>query len=289
MIELISILWKWKKLLIGLAIASVLAGVAVAFLLPVYYQSTARFVVANPAMYERSALFLEKPEKPIYPFGGKEDVNRILAIADSEELADFVIEKFDLYSVYEIDPDDPEGRHFVREELAENFEAKKNALGTVEVSVLDKDRQRAADMSNAILERVDQAYSQMVFSKQKDFYDIVKKEAVKKQNTVDYLVDSLRTIVQRNPEDTVSSGLLLSITESAVSNLNAVKSIENQFASVLGQTHSLLYVLNKATPAVKKAKPVRWLVVASFLITAMIVGVLGLLIFERVKQHSSQV
>ncbi len=288
MIELITILWRWKKLLFALALASVIAGVAVALILPVYYQSTARFVVANPALFERSSLFLEKPEKPIYPFGGKEDVNRILSIAESEELADYVINKYNLYEVYEIDQSDPTARHDVRLEFEGNFDAQKNELGTVELSILDKDRERAANIANDIMGKVDEVYSKMIFSKQRDFYNIVRQESSNKQKEVNHLVDSLRTLVQRNPKDTVSSALLQNVAESAVDNLNAVKSIENQFASLLGQKHSLLYVLNPATPAVKKAKPVRWLVVASFLITTMIMGILGLLIFERVKQYPEQ-
>lgn len=288
MIELISILWRWKKFLAATLIASIIGGIALAYLLPVYYNSVASFLIANPALYDRSALFQEKPEKPIYPFGGKEDINRVISIANSQALLGKVVEKFDLFDVYNLDTDDPESAFYVIEELLDNFSIKKNSLGTVELEVLDKDPERAAEMANFILDELDKDYTAIVFSKQQDFSSILQNEVKSQSSIVDGLMDSLYTTIQKNPEDTVTIGLVTDVVERSVEELASAKSILNQFSTVLNQKSSLFFVQGRAEPAVKKAKPIRWIVLLTTVLGVMSVAAIGVIVLERTREFNQE-
>ncbi len=289
MIELINILWEWKKWIIGACFIAAIAGVTMAYMLPVYYQSTASFMVANPILFERNAMFqVEGGQKPIYQFGGKPDINRVFSIASSSDLSNYLIEKYKLYEHYDIDQSEPLSPYYVSLELGNNFKTIKNEYGAVEISVMDKDKNLAAQMANDIMYKIDEINARIIFDKQRDFHTLFKKEVIEKKAKMNELNDSLRSLVNNNPKDTMSARFLREIVESAVDEYNDVQLISNQYNSAINQKVSTLYVLEEAYPALRKAKPIRWMVVASFLISTLLISAILVVLIEKFREYNQE-
>ena len=59
------------------------------------FTSSSVFIPVNASMIDRFNVFSkESMDKQVYYFGGKDDINRVISIAESFELYDYLIDKF---------------------------------------------------------------------------------------------------------------------------------------------------------------------------------------------------
>ena len=79
-----------------------MGSIIIVLLLPVYYQSSTIFLAASPDILTDRGLFGTATRDP-QQFGNNNDNDRFLTIAESDELASYLINKFDLYQHYDID------------------------------------------------------------------------------------------------------------------------------------------------------------------------------------------
>jgi len=152
--NLLGALWvvvKYRRLLVGLGMAALVVSATYAFLAPKTYTATARIVVPDTS----SGALL----------GGLDEISRLagksldgtngdlyVGIVRSRSVADPVIERFHLQDVYQVKyPED--AFRVLNGVLGVTFDARQ-ALLTLEVS--DRDAQRAADLTNALVEELEQ-------------------------------------------------------------------------------------------------------------------------------------
>lgn len=129
--------------------------------MPVYYRSTTTFLAASPDLAKPELLYGGGNFEPEY-YGNKSDIDRLLTLAESSELVEFLIDSFDLYAHYEIDSSGPRAPFKVREKLFGLYEVQKTKRDAIELSVEDQDKVLAANMANAAREKVDELAQRLI-------------------------------------------------------------------------------------------------------------------------------
>lgn len=148
-------LWQWKMPIIYVTIAGTLLAVVISLLLPEYFTASTTFLTISPDQNSIDGVFGNKNSRMQF-YGSGDDIDRTMAVAESDALIDFMVKEFNLYDVYEIDSTKVKAPVYVRSEFMGNYEVKKNARDAIEMSVSDKDPVRAAEMARAARVKVDQ-------------------------------------------------------------------------------------------------------------------------------------
>lgn len=161
-LDYLVVITKHRRFLFRFVLVCVLLAVIILFLLmSKWYKATA---VIMPPKQKNSLGLLSSVMRTTSPLrslglagGGSDDLSQFQTILKSRSCFDAVIDRFDLMKLYHAD-----NKIDARKELEENLTI---ALGkeevSLEVSVYDTDRQRAADMANFLVETLNKIYLEM--------------------------------------------------------------------------------------------------------------------------------
>lgn len=282
--ELIKVLYRWSKPILVVCLIAAIGSTVVALLLPNYYTSQVVFLPTNPHMMDRNNLFtFDGTEQGSYLFGGVPDMNRLISLSRSSAVENYIIDKYNLYTHYDIDTNDVLKDHWVKEELHSNFKLIKTAENMLEASVTDKDPILAAEIANGIVNRLDSLNKNIIREKKSSLLSMYQKQTQEKGQRVEALRDSLSRIIKNNPKDTVNTQILTILIKKALDEYVTVKIISEQQATSVHSDYSTIYVIEQASPAVQKSRPVRWLIVFTATLTAFFASVLFVVFWERFR------
>lgn len=196
LLEVIRLLYRWRKHLIITLTIAIIGSVLISLLLPVYYEATTTLLPVNPLLKSPNHVYGTSTENP-EPFGTEEDLDRMLAIAESKSLTDFIIQKFNLYEHYEIDSTDVKAPYKIKKKLFKLYNAQKNEFGEIEISVEDKDKDLARDMANAIRVKMDIIDQQLMKENQRSTVLMYQNELNGKDEYLRIMKDSLSGLRQK--------------------------------------------------------------------------------------------
>ena len=125
-----------------------------------YYQSTVvMFATSQHSIGEQ--FFEETKKNDLLAYGETEDAERLLQILNSHRIRNRIIEKFDLFTHYNIDPSEPGAQADMALTYGSNVSANLTRFGSIKVSVLDTDPFLARDMANDMAHLVDSIANRM--------------------------------------------------------------------------------------------------------------------------------
>lgn len=180
-LDLIKSLVKWKRYVIYFCIASAIGSGIVSLILPEYYSSQTMFFAASTDQI-KPELFYGNQSRKLNYYGDRNDIDRILTIAGSDELKFFLIDSFYLYQHYEIDTGDIMAMHKVRRKFDKHFDLKKTAQDALLLRVEDKDKHLAAKMANAARDEIDNIAQKIICENQSKMLFSIKKNINKKES-----------------------------------------------------------------------------------------------------------
>lgn len=193
LLGVIETIFKWKKHILWTCGATAVLAAIVALILPVYYEATTTFYAASPDLATPEAIFGESAQAPDY-YGTDGDMDRLLSIAKSEELASFMIDSFNLYEHYDIDPDSPKGPYAVRLKFNKHFDAIKTKYDAIELSIEDEDKELAAEMTNVARERISHIGQQIIKNSQLKLLKVFEDNISQKTVELDSLNANLKRV-----------------------------------------------------------------------------------------------
>ncbi len=246
LLDIVQTLFKWKRPIIWLCLATAILTVIITLLMPNYYKSQTLFYPANPSLNAPNVIF-GTSSRDLSFYGDDEDIDRLLSIAQSKELIDQMVEDFDLMTIYDINPDDIKAPHKVVLQFFKRYNVIKNERGAIELSVEDKNPQRAADMANAARNKIDAIAQKLNANTQKKILETFDNSVQIKQDKIKTLSDSLSRVRQQY-------GVYLDMSSdngSSIINVKTGKSIE-QFNQGLAYVQVLTQILNKESEALAK-------------------------------------
>lgn len=302
LLEVVKVLLKWKKPIAIFVSVAAVAAVVVSLILPNYYESSSIFYPTNPSLTDRQNLFGKESSGDNQGFfGTKNDAQRMMSLAQSASVVGFVIDKFNLIEHYDIKPDDPQRYFKVKREFDSNYKVMKTELGGVLISFTDTDNQLAADLVNTVVSKINEHNNKIISDNKSTILNIFREKVAQKRKELDYLNDTLADLVnQYNIKEGYGSDgelnavkgksahmvevfkMLRKQQESTIENLNELVTLEDQYDASARESISSLYVVDIAYPAVKKVRPVRWLICVSTVLGAFLFAVLAVLLIDRI-------
>lgn len=160
LLDLVNAVYRWRKPIIISCILAAIISVVASLMLPNYYNSKTIFYAASPDLANPLPIGTTNTKRDIY--GTDTDLDRLFSIANSGELTDYLIEEFDLYNRYEIDPDGEQAGYAVRLMVAKSYKTEKNKFDALELSYEDKDPEVAAQIARSAREKVNEIAQRMI-------------------------------------------------------------------------------------------------------------------------------
>ncbi|WMJ74509.1 hypothetical protein RCC89_15245 [Cytophagaceae bacterium ABcell3] len=320
LVTFILLVRKWKKFLLTVTIAALLVSTVVALLLPNYYRSTVKFY---PYTIKASDPRLAFSSRDYEIIGEDEDFERVLSIATSRRMNEFLTEKFDLFNHYDIDREKERYPYTkLAEELKDNYKIKKTEKG-IEITVEDKDPEFASEMANTIVHQIEKINSELITERNVNMSELYKSFLNDSRKQISMINDSiiklragysiddftkensLLAYNKRNakikPTDVSSSDEYMSLKKNfeLIKNfdtqmqelskeLAAYELMYNQAVSSLEKPFKTLLIIEEATPSEKKAKPFRSLIILLSTLGALILVLLGIMCVEYYQKEIKQ-
>jgi uncharacterized protein involved in exopolysaccharide biosynthesis len=260
-------------------------------------------------------------------FGDEEETEQLLQILNSNDIVNYIVDKYDLVKHYDIDSTSKFMKTELYKTFSDNISFRKTKLQSIEIQVFDTDPQYASDIGNDISLYADSVMNKIRKKRAWDALLIVEWEYKKLNKQIQEMSDSLSKLNKLGVLDyteqvtSYSSGLAEGIATGKIS-ASGIRYLENKLSRLekyghvsleisdfinfeqerlsdlkgkwvqagveYAQNLSYVYIVNKALPAEKKSKPVRWLIVSMstisvFLFALLLVGFIDF--FKKFKQQ----
>lgn len=304
-INLLQLLLKWKvHLAVIVLIASVLAAIfsGPVFITPKY-----------------------KSEGIIYPsnissYSDENETEQMLQILQSKDIADSIIDKFNLSEHYEISPEYKHYYSVMMWEYWQNVTISKTPNEAVSIEVLDKNPQVASDMVDAMIHYYNMKVRSLHEEKFGEVVRMYERAMTKKKSYLDslnarltYLGTEYGLMDYEAQSEQVTKGYLKTIDGSGASHVNTAEvnkmkeNIETKGAEMLilqnllrnetakytelkadyemaymdyDRQYTYSNILSQPYPADKKAYPIRWLIVVIAALASFFISFVVILILE---------
>ena len=197
LLSVLRSLWLWRRPIAITTATGTLLAIIISLLLPVYYQSTTSFIALNPEQNTIDGIFGVNLGK-ISLYGDSDDIDRLLAVSESDDLVNYMIQTFDLYRVYDIDSTKRKSPLTVRKEFLDNLLVEKSPRDIISISIEDRDPGRASRMAAAAREKVNDIAAGIAIAAQRRTAESLEDELNLRNTTLTALNDSLRNLRTRS-------------------------------------------------------------------------------------------
>ena len=186
-IDIVALVWKYKKhlIIIGLVAAVLTAIFTAPFFIKPRYKSQ---VIFYPTTINSigNAMFtdLNKREADPLAFGEEEEAENALQLLNSSLLQERIVKNFDLMNHYDIDPKGKSPRTDLADKMAKNIKFSRTRHLAVEITVLDEDPVKAAEIANGIGSLYDSVKTEIQHQVALEALQIVEDEYKQKETEV---------------------------------------------------------------------------------------------------------
>lgn len=321
--SLLLYLWKKRIPIIIITAIGAIGSIVVSLMITELFLST---VVLYPA--KSSSVAFSKGSTRldnVLLFGEEEEAEQMLQILESSEIRNVIIDKYDLWTKYEIIEDADHAYTDMKEMYSERVTIKRTKYGSVNVEVMDEDRYAAANMANDIAAYYDTVKSRMLQDRSYPAFKYMEQEYEDTKVQIQELVDTLTGLSLLGVEYPNSQsfaeftrGWATAIIEkpSAVKQFEAKLEMQAQYGpsfsayfeelehatqlmveleeqykqkkSDYENTLSHKFTVESAYPADKKAYPVRWLIVVMTTMSAFFFAIFLLVAMDKFKELRAQ-
>jgi len=313
-------LYKWKKLLLIIGIVAIVASMifSSSFFITPKYKATVIMFPTSTNSVSKALMSDNGGKQDILEFGAEEQAEQLLQILNSNKIRARVIQKYNLLEHYKINPDSKYKNTALFKEYENNISFRRTEFMAVEIEVLDKDPQMAADIANDIAALLDSTKNAMEEERAVKGLKIVETEYNKLNADKLHMEDSLTQLRKLGVNDyetqaeAYNTQLAIALSHNNTSGAHALEeklknlseyggayvsirdALENE-KKQLGvlkmkyeeakvdaeQKLPCKFIVNSAYKAEKKTYPIRWLIVLVSTISALLLGVLVIIVIDN--------
>ncbi len=315
-------IFKWRKVLIIISLIAAVISAGVSLLIPNKYEATVIMFPTSTNTVSKALISTTwGGDEDINEFGEEEQAEQMLQILNSTEIRSRVIERFNLMEHYDIDPDSKYKYTSLFKEYNSNISFSRTEYMAVEITVIDKDPQIAADIANEIANLYDTVKNNLQKQRTIEGFLIVQSTYQELQAEIQWKEDSLTSLRKYGIHDYESQAERLNeawAREIGKGNMQAAKIIEDKLDTLAkyGSAYVSLrdaleyekkmltemrakyeeakvdaeqvipqkFVVDHAMKPEKKAYPVRWLIVIISTFATFFVTVIGIILVENYKK-----
>lgn len=195
--QAIGTLFRWRRFVIGVTATMAVVAVVLSLLMPNWYRASARLLVPESSGGLSSLLLRNLPSAASSLFGGGGDYTRYLAILTSRSVQEAAVDTFGLVQVYELE-DAKTPREDAIRMLADNvaFEIDEE-YEFLSVAVEDLDPQRAADMANFFVRKLNEVNARLSSQSAGNYRRYIEQRYHEALADVDSLLDATQRFQER--------------------------------------------------------------------------------------------
>jgi uncharacterized protein involved in exopolysaccharide biosynthesis len=138
-------LYNKRRFIIGLTLTAMVLSVIISLLLPVYYESETRFLAASPDLGKAEKIFGLTGNDMQY-YGTEDDRDRLLSLAESGALLDFLIDSFDLREYYGADSSQATSSSALRGAIDSDLTIIKDERDAIRINMMHTDPVKARNI-----------------------------------------------------------------------------------------------------------------------------------------------
>lgn len=256
----------------------------------------------------------------IFPYSVESETEQMMQVFQASEIRDSIIEKFDLYSHWEIDRNDKKARYKILKEWDDNVSVRRTNYESGVITVMDYSPDTAKMIVDEIIKQFNLTAAYLAHNKSMEYYKMAVSALKQRKQTIDsvaVILDSLRK--QKNILDyevqtqevtkgyyrMLSAGYSGKKLDEAKDLLDNLKAYGGQFYELSSAmevyledygdwmvkrdnfytdaTKKLTYLNIVEFPEVpvKKSYPVRWVIVLSVIMATLLMAIVLLSIFQK--------
>ncbi len=260
-------------------------------------------------------------KQDILEFGAEEQSEQLLQILNSNKIRARIIQKYNLIEHYNIDPDSKYKNTLLFKEYEDNISFRRTEFMAVEIEVLDRDPQTAADIANDISALLDSTKNAMQKERAIKGFKIVEREYNKLKAEINVVEDSLTALRKMGVNDyetqaeAYNTQLAIALSHDNISGaraledkLKTISQYGGAYVSLRGELENdkkqlsqlktkfeeakvdadqvlpCKFIVNSAFKAEKKSYPIRWLIVLVSTISALMLGVIVLIVVDNINR-----
>ncbi len=302
--RLFNSIWNWKFHIVIASTLAVIGGVIFSsskFIEP-KFKSTAKVYPVNLAEYSEES-----------------ESEQMLEFIRTNDIKFRMIEAFNLYDVYNINPEDPLHTTYILDIFNKNVSFKKTEFETIEIEVLDKDPVRAATMVDSAIVFYNDKVRNIHSAKYWESYHTLNNSIIKQEQEIQGLQvkmqklrdengllefesqvaaasEGLMEAAARGGNPTYAKSMLNNLKEKGgeLKDLESVyllkeKVLQNMYSqreqAYMHATKDITYsiVAEAPFPSDKKSYPVRWLIVFFSLVITFFVSVITVVVLDYIR------
>ena len=309
LVDIIRIIERRRRFVITVTLICLALGVLFYLVRQKKYEATVAFFVSNPILTDRSNIFAGADSRYTDYFGDEDDIDRVIALAESDTVVIQTIKNSGLDKAYDIDLNDPNERSKIKSRFSKNLEVKRTEYKLLEVYYTDKDPKIAADVANEAVKNIGAGYSNFYNSRKNIVYASLKKSLKAVDSSIVSLTDTLARLREESGiYDLISPNRVNLVNNSVrgngkdmgrymevIQNFESVKdmmvivrskylSLLNQYSTGLGKDEMpLLHVITPARPPVNPSGPGLSIVLAASFFLGLFFSILYLLLTSYYK------
>jgi uncharacterized protein involved in exopolysaccharide biosynthesis len=161
LLDVLRTIFRWKKAILILCVAVGILSAIVVLIVPVYYQASTVFFVASPDQSTPELIFGNSLSEPEF-YGDESDIDRLLTIAEGNELVEFLIDSFQLYQHYDIDRHNPKAPYNIKLKFFSLYDVQKTKRDAIQLSIEDRDPEMATQITRAARDRINRIAQDLV-------------------------------------------------------------------------------------------------------------------------------
>ena len=326
-IDIIKFLYLNKKPIIIITTIAAIVSIIVSLIIEPKFKSAVVIFPASTSSVSKALLTdMSRAPKDILKFGEEEETEQLMQVLHSDEIKAKIIAKYQLMKHYDIKENSSFKKTKLLKTYIKNISFRKTEFEAIEITVLDKDPEYAANIANDIASLLDSVYNKIQKGRAFMALEIIENEYFNQKKHINTIEDSLTVLRNLGVYDyqsqakTYSNAYIKAIEQGNTIKANSIKkelNILSNYGSAynsLSQQHkqeikqlSLLkskyeeakvdanqnlphkYIVNPAQISEKKAYPIRWLIVVISTIAAFIFSIFFALILDNFSEIKKEI
>ena len=247
--DLFDLFFRWWKQIFSLVIMAVVATAAIVFFIPKKYLGVATALPAPAYAADKAGVFGQNMQELYSALGSPDDLDKVLGTAHLDTAYKAVAGQFNLGEHYSIKKDDAYLQK-AASLLKKRTRVIKTDYGELQVKVWDVDRDLAASMANAIMEKLQQIHQDVQTANNTLMFSKIRDEYVEKKADYQKLLDSLQ-----HTDPGTATELLNVQKSSALQQMQEYEKLLNQYKLMVDAKPQALIIVERASPALKADEP----------------------------------
>ena len=276
--DLLDLMWQWRKQILLLVVITLIVTTTIVFLVPKRYVSVATALPASSYATDKTSVFSQNLQTLYSTLGLPDDLDKMVGTAHLDTVYRYVIAQLDLTDHFGLNKTSVNAVAKAGLILKKHTRVIKSDYGELKVKVWDVDQDLAANLANAIMEKIQQIHQDIQTANNLMMLAKINEDYREKKIDYEKLTDSIQKSTNGSTAELMSaqrSSLLQQVQED--------EKLLNQYNLMVNARPQALIIIEKATPALApdRPKPLEAIIAATIL--SFFFGLLTALILSKRK------